>query len=63
MGYRINQSLADSVKVDWIWQAAQLVDSMLHLLRFPKTSVLDLLAMLFYPKKVPSIDFDFLLDS
>ena len=34
-----------------------------HLLGFPKTHVLDLLIMLFYPAKVLSIGFEFLSDS
>ena len=37
--------------------------SMLHLLGFPEICILDLVAILFYPAKVPSIGFDFLLDS
>ena len=34
-----------------------------HLIGFLKTCVLDLLAMLFHPVKVPSLGFGFLLDS
>ena len=34
-----------------------------HLLGFSETQILDLLAMLFHPAKVPSIGFDLLLDS